>query len=137
MTLWIALGALSLVAIGFVVWPLYRKSGQLTPLLAGIIILTVGLSAGLYQYIGSPGVSSGASSLPDIDEIVVSLEKRLEETPDDELRREMKDLGFRWSPRRKKWAHNCGTPTKSAHQSSPWEKYDHAPVSGPSWKTAV
>ena len=83
MTLWIALGALSLVALGFVVWPLYRKSGQLTPLLVGIIVLTVGLSAGLYQYIGSPGVSSGASSLPDIDEIVVSLEKRLEETPDD------------------------------------------------------
>jgi len=61
-----------------------------------------------------------------------------EETPDDELRQAMKDLGFRWSPRRKKWAHNCGTPTKSAHQSSPWEKYDHQPVSGQSWKaTAV
>ena len=52
-----------------------------------------------------------------------------EETPGDELRQEMKDLGFRWSPRRKKWAHNCGTPTKSAHQSSPWEKYEHFPVS--------
>ena len=52
-----------------------------------------------------------------------------EETPDDELRQEMKDLGFRWSPRRKKWAHNCGTPTKSAHQSNPWEKYQHFPVS--------
>jgi len=83
MTLWIALGALSLVAIGFVVWPLYRKSGQLTPLLAGIIILTVGLSAGLYQFIGSPGVSSGAGALPDIDEVVASLEQRLVDTPDD------------------------------------------------------
>jgi hypothetical protein len=59
------------------------------------------------------------------------------EAPDDELRQAMKDLGFRWSPRRKKWAHNCGTPTKSAHQSSPWEKYDHAPVSGASWKAAA
>jgi cytochrome c-type biogenesis protein CcmH len=83
MTLWIALGALSLIAIGFVVWPLYRKSGQLTPMLMGIIVVTVGLSAGLYHFIGSPNVSSGAGSLPDIDEVVESLEKRLEQTPDD------------------------------------------------------
>ena len=52
-----------------------------------------------------------------------------EETPDDDLRQAMKDLGFRWSPRRKKWAHNCGTPSKSARQSSPWEKYQHCSVS--------
>ena len=59
-----------------------------------------------------------------------------EETPDEAIRQAMKDLGFRFSPRRKKWAHNCGTPTKSAHQSSPWQKYDHQPVSGPSYQGA-
>jgi hypothetical protein len=58
------------------------------------------------------------------------------ETPDEAMRQTLKDYGFRWSPRRKKWAHNCGTPTKSAHQSNPWEKYEHFPVSGPSFRMA-
>ena len=53
-----------------------------------------------------------------------------EENPGDEMRQMLKDAGFRWSPRRKKWAHNCGTPTKSAQVANPWEKYDHAVVSG-------
>ena len=52
------------------------------------------------------------------------------------LRQAMKDLGFRWSPRRKKWAHNCGTPSKSARVVNPWDKYHHQPISGPSWKAA-
>ena len=60
-----------------------------------------------------------------------------EENPGDEMRQMLKDAGFRWSPRRKKWAHNCGKPTKSAHQSNPWEKYGHKAVSGPSFAAAV
>jgi hypothetical protein len=60
-----------------------------------------------------------------------------DETPDEDLRQALKNYGFRWSPRRKKWAHNCGTPTKSARQSNPWEKYDHFPVSGRQWKGAT
>lgn len=58
------------------------------------------------------------------------------ETPDEAMRQSLKDFGFRWSPRRRKWAHNCGTPTKSAKVSSPWDKYDHFPVSGPSFRKA-
>ena len=60
-----------------------------------------------------------------------------EEAPDEALRQTMKDFGFRWSPRRKKWAHNCGGPTKSARLSNPWEKYDHFPVSGAAWKASL
>ena len=60
-----------------------------------------------------------------------------DETPDEAMRQSLKDFGFRWSPRRKKWAHNCGTPSKSARQSNPWEKYDHFPVSGRQWKGAT
>ena len=59
-----------------------------------------------------------------------------EEDPGESLRQELKDLGFRWSPRRKKWAHNCGTPSKSARVVNPWDKYHHQPISGPNWKAA-
>lgn len=59
-----------------------------------------------------------------------------ESTPEAALRQALKDFGFRWSPRRKKWAHNCGGPSKSARFSNPWEKYDHFPVSGPSFRKA-
>jgi cytochrome c-type biogenesis protein CcmH len=82
-TLWIALGLLSLAAIGFLAWPLFRGEKRLTTLLAGVIVFAVALSAGLYQYLGSPGVPSGAGSMPDVSEMVTSLAKRLEENPGD------------------------------------------------------
>jgi len=83
MTLWIVLVILCLVALSFVVWPLYRSSGRLTPMLAMIIVLAVGVSAGLYHEIGQPGIPSGAGSMPDSEEIVASLAERLEDNPDD------------------------------------------------------
>ena len=52
-----------------------------------------------------------------------------DEKPPQETREQLKEYGFKYSPRRKKWAHNCGHPTKSAHNSNPWETYDHATVS--------
>ena len=54
-----------------------------------------------------------------------------DEKPDSYLRKTLKDFGFRWSKRRGKWAHNCGHPTKSAYQSSPWDKYHRHVISGP------
>ena len=60
-----------------------------------------------------------------------------EEKPSKEMIQGLKDFGFKWSKRRGKWAHNCGKPTKSAHQSNPWEKYGHKAVSGPSFAGAV
>jgi cytochrome c-type biogenesis protein CcmH len=83
MTLWIVLVVLCLVALSFVVWPLYRSSGRLTPMLATIIVLAVGLSAILYHEIGQPGVPSGAGSMPDSEEVVASLAERLKDNPDD------------------------------------------------------
>ena len=35
----------------------------------------------------------------------------------------LKDLGFRWSKRRKQWAHNCGHPSKPAQNYAPWDRY--------------
>lgn len=83
MTLWIALVLLCFVALAFVVWPLYRSSGRLTLMLAGVIVAVVGVSTTLYHYTGRPGVPSGAGSMPDVGEMVLSLEKRLQGRPED------------------------------------------------------
>lgn len=53
-----------------------------------------------------------------------------EDTPDEETRKALKEAGFIYSPRRQKWAHNCGHPSPSAFQSSPWQKYAVRWVSG-------
>lgn len=83
MTLWIALGALSLLAVLFVVWPIYKHTRRVSMLLVAPIIFLVALSSGLYYSIGSPSVPSGAGSAPDINEMVSSLAARLESEPND------------------------------------------------------
>ena len=83
MTLWITLGLLSLVALAFVVRPLWKSSGRLTPILATVIVITVGLSAALYHYIGEPNVPSGAGTTPAAEEMIVTLAERLKENPED------------------------------------------------------
>jgi len=82
-TLWVILTVSCLAALGFIIWPLYRQSRQLTSLLAGAIVFIVALSAGLYYVIGNPGVSSGVGSMPNVEEMVESLEQRLQSSPDD------------------------------------------------------
>lgn len=83
MTLWVVLILLCFMALAFVVRPLYRSSGRLTPVLAAVIVVTIGLSAALYQEIGNPGVPSGAGTTPPVDDMVVALKDRLEDNPDD------------------------------------------------------
>jgi len=80
---WIVLVALSLLALAFGAWPIFRTSRSFTLLLAGVIIFIVASSASLYYNIGNPGVPSGAGTMPDIDAMVASLATRLEENPDD------------------------------------------------------
>lgn len=48
---------------------------------------------------------------------------KFESKPDAEIRQGLKDFGFRWSRRRGQWSHNCGRPTKPAHNYKPWDKY--------------
>ena len=89
MTFWTILIVLCLLAILFVVWPLWRESHRLTPLVATLIVFVVGASAALYDNVGSPGVPSGragmnqADQLPGMDEAIASLKARLEKNPDD------------------------------------------------------
>ncbi len=52
-----------------------------------------------------------------------------DEDPGQVTRKVLKDAGFVWSPRRKKWAHNCGVESASS-KGNPWEKYGSAVVSG-------
>jgi len=90
-TFWTILVLLCLLAIVFAAWPLYRKSHRLTPLVATVIVFTVAMSAIVYDQVGSPGVPSGraggasgaGADLPGMDEVVVSLQKRLAENPED------------------------------------------------------
>lgn len=85
MTFWIIVSALCLIALLFAIWPIYHDAKRLTPMLAGIIVFTVVMSAGLYNHVGSPNVPSGrgGDSLEDMQQVMASLEKRLAENPED------------------------------------------------------
>jgi cytochrome c-type biogenesis protein CcmH len=92
-TFWTILIVLCLLAILFAVGPLWQKSHRLTPLVASVIVFTVALSAGLYDHIGSPALSAGASGpsgqsggsdeLMGMDEAIGALEARLANDPED------------------------------------------------------
>ena len=85
MTFWIILVVLCLLAILFSVWPLWKASHKLSPLVAFVIVFTVALSAGMYDSIGSPNVPSGrsvnANNAAAMDDAIASLQARLAENP--------------------------------------------------------
>jgi cytochrome c-type biogenesis protein CcmH len=73
-TFWLILVVLCLAAIR-----------RLSPLIATVIVFTVGVSAALYNQIGSPGLPSGraSDSLPGMEDAIASLEARLAANPGD------------------------------------------------------
>ena len=83
MTLWVLFAAMSLVAVGFAVWPLYKHQKSLTPLIAVAVVVVVALSSGLYYYKGKPDLPSGISGLTELDDTVANLAARLASNPDD------------------------------------------------------
>lgn len=83
MTLWVVFAALCLIALGFVVLPLYRSSGRLSQLLVTVIVLVVASSALLYNKIGQPGAPSGAGEMLESSAVVEALAERLKDNPDD------------------------------------------------------
>jgi cytochrome c-type biogenesis protein CcmH len=86
MTLWILFGVMSLVAVGFLVWPMYRRQQTLSPLIGSTVILVVALSAGLYNRQGSPELPSAQSAeaqQASMDEAIAGLAARLEQNPND------------------------------------------------------
>ncbi len=85
MTLWMAMGAMCLLATMFVAWPLYKNQQRLSVLIAGTVGVIVLVSLGMYTYQGSPDVPSGGgeNGQPDIEQMVSALATRLESNPDD------------------------------------------------------
>jgi len=83
---WLIISALCLLAVLFAVWPIFKRAGRLTPMLAGVAVFTVALSAGLYNHVGEPNVPSGrggGDNLPDMNVVMQALEERLQNDPDD------------------------------------------------------
>lgn len=83
MTLWISMAAMSVVAIGFAAWPMYRQQQRFTALIAATIVGVAGLSAGLYNYNGSPAISSASAQLAGGDDMISALADKLKTAPDD------------------------------------------------------
>jgi cytochrome c-type biogenesis protein CcmH len=85
MTFWILVAVLSLAAVAFAVLPLWKSAHRLSPLIATVVVFTVGASAFLYNQIGSPGVPSGRASddLPGMEDAIASLQARLAKNPED------------------------------------------------------
>ena len=83
MELWILFAIMSLVAVGFAVWPLYRRQQRLSAAVLLSVIVIVAVSAGLYGYQGQPEVPSGGGAGAEMDEVIASLAARLEENPGD------------------------------------------------------
>jgi len=83
MTLWIAIAVMCLIATLFVAWPIYRRQQRLSLLIGGSVLAIVAWSVGMYAYQGSPDVPTGASGQSDVEDMVASLAKRLENNPDD------------------------------------------------------
>jgi len=83
MTLWIVFAVFTLVAIGFVVTPLFREQKKLTPIIIVVIVVIVAISAGLYQRSGTPDAPPGGSEVAAVEDMLVGLAQRLEDNPDD------------------------------------------------------
>jgi len=83
MTLWILFIVMVVVAIGFVVTPLYRQQRKLTSLIAVSVVVVVAISAGLYRSQGSPDVPSAGSGPTDVGDALASLAEKLKKNPDD------------------------------------------------------
>lgn len=86
MTFWILLAVMSLVAVGFAVWPMYRHQRSLSPLIFASVIFVVALSSGLYYKQGNPDLPSGGASAgagaPGMDDAINALAERLAANPD-------------------------------------------------------
>ncbi|HEY2032579.1 MAG TPA: tetratricopeptide repeat protein [Rhizomicrobium sp.] len=79
---------LALIAVGFAVWPLLRRSSRQGRglLIGAIVALVLGLSIGSYVLLGSPALALRSLTGPSNDDIrglVAVLARRVLQTPDD------------------------------------------------------
>jgi len=82
--LWILFGVMLLLASTMLVWPLYRHQRRVSATSILIVAGIVGLSAGLYSYIGTPDTSTDSFAADsNIEAMVASLDARLQDNPRD------------------------------------------------------
>ena len=83
MNLWIIFAVMSIGAVVFAVWPMFKRQGRLSPLIAFSVIFVVGLSSGLYYKQGSPDLQSAAGGgQQSMDDAIAGLEAKLADNPD-------------------------------------------------------
>jgi len=83
MTLWLVFGAMLLAASIAAAWPFYRLHRRLSAATVVIVIAVVSLSVIVYSELGTPVDTSGPPAVASVDEMVRSLDARLQENPDD------------------------------------------------------
>ncbi len=84
MNLWIIFAVMSLGAVAFAVWPVFKRQRRLSPLVAFSVIFVVGLSTGLYYKQGKPELPSASAggAQQSMDEAVAGLIDKLADNPD-------------------------------------------------------
>lgn len=85
MALWIVLALMCAAAVLTVTWPLYRQQRRISPVIATVAFVIVGVAVAVYAYQGSPDTPSAdeTPSPADIGEMVAALAARLEDEPND------------------------------------------------------
>lgn len=80
--LWLSFGIMLLVAAVIVFWPLHAGRHRLPSAYAASIVAAIAASIALYALIGTPATPPPSSQLPSIEEMVASLEERLQRNPE-------------------------------------------------------
>jgi len=81
--LWFLFGVMLLTAALVVAWPIYQHQRRFSLAGAAMVVLVIGLSAGLYARIGTPDVDAVDPEASSMEEMVQALDARLQENPDD------------------------------------------------------
>jgi cytochrome c-type biogenesis protein CcmH len=81
--LWGILGIMLLAAALVVVWPVYRYQRRFSLLGAVMVVVVTGVAMGLYSRIGTPTIDAAEAEISNVEEMVKSLDARLQDNPDD------------------------------------------------------
>ena len=81
--LWFTFGVMLLAAALVVAWPVYKLQQRFSIVIAIMVVGVVGLSAGLYSQIGTPDTDAVEPGVSSVEDMVRSLDARLQENPND------------------------------------------------------
>lgn len=81
--LWAIFVVMLIAASVFVAWPIYRHHGKLSVVGASTVFAIIAISTGLYLKIGTPDADPAQPTVPDVAQMVASLDARLQKNPDD------------------------------------------------------